>query len=251
MEQIIKKICTKRSVLGVFVGGSRSRGFCDQHSDIDYGVIVEDKSLEAKLEREFSIHFGKLHEEVEKEFSRALHFMGESGRFEIRLVRLSSIVKTLEKLDSGEILSYSEQDLLENIRRGNYLSKSSGMDLIIGKIKYTEALKRQIIGKYLPLLDHEEVRIPTLRKDRFLMMHYLVDIQRAGMVLAHAQVKQFTTSFKHEQKLFQTFSETAQEFFQSLNEMYCNPGEKTFEDFTKKLNKFREELYHGIHNKNE
>lgn len=245
-QNIIKRLSKTKGALGFFLGGSSSSRLADKFSDKDYGLILNDAKEIEEVILSLREDLGEIHEEVEKEMSRAFHFITDQGRIEIRIVVFSSIQETLGKLKRGENLVYCEQDLLENVRRGIYFHETDQITKIKKEIVYPESLKKIIIERYLPLLDADEIQVPTLRGDKFLMMHYLVDLQRAALVLAHAQVQKFTTSFKHEKKLMRDFSENARMFFENLNSMFSQPSKETYDIFSTSLTKFKEELYHEI-----
>ena len=213
----LKDIAIKHKALGLFLGGSQSRGSADEFSDRDLGCIYDEKKTSVELFIEEVVHaYSEIILFVNKGSSIAYHFRDEYGRFEIRLTSVNYIELTRERVEAGELITAEDQDLIGNVKHGKYYHLDPQFNELLQSINYSNKLQRTIIETYLPLLDIDDLRIPIIRNDFFLLLHYGSEIYNIAIVLALAQVKLFSTSFKHEARLCKSFTPEAMHFIKYL-----------------------------------
>ena len=211
------EVVKKHQAAGLFLGGSQSRGTNDIFSDRDFGCLYTPQRTNLSLfVNELEDEFGNILDIVEKGETFAYHFKDQQSRFEVRLTTIDEVINLCKELATGNLLTPCQQDLLSNIKFGQYLHLNNDVKEIRSKIEYTDSLKNNVISSYLPLLTTEVLQIPIYRGDCFLIFNYGAEIYSTALLLGLAQAKQFNSSLKHESNLRQYLSIEAKDFLNAL-----------------------------------
>ena len=227
--KMLTEITTRHRMMGLFLGGSQSRGTSDQFSDRDFGCLYDpDKTNLDLFVDELEEAFGSTINLVEKDEALVYHFDDQHGRFEIRLTTIDASTILCNELETGKPLTPGQQDLLSNIKFGKYLHAGHEVQRLQNRIKYTDNLRSNVINQYLPLLTTQMLQIPIHRGDSFLIFHYGSELYSIALLLGLAQAKQFHTSLKHEHHLKQLLSREANDFLNSLSQTIKDQSPDSF-----------------------
>jgi RimJ/RimL family protein N-acetyltransferase/predicted nucleotidyltransferase len=225
----LTEIATRHRIMGLFLGGSQSRGTSDQYSDRDFGCLYDpDKTNLDLFIDDLEESFGSTVNLVEKNEMLAYHFEDQQGRFEIRLTTIDASTILCKELEIGKPLTPGQQDLLSNIKFGQYLHADDEVQTLQNRIEYTDNLRSNMINQYLPLLTTQMLQIPIHRGDSFLIFHYGSELYSIALLLGLAQAKQFHTSLKHEDHLRQLLSSEANDFLNSLSQTIKDQSQDSY-----------------------
>ena len=229
MQQTIASLGKETRALGIFLGGSQSRGTGDQFSDRDLGLIYQEELCTLKKAQKILInHFGEPCEIIEKELSIAHHFHDHYGRFEVRLTSHETIMKVCDQIHTSSLIEPYEQDLASNILNGIYLHQTNAIKTIQDKIYFSEGLQKKTISTYVNLLHCNELEKAIFRGDFYLILETCSELYGTGFLLGLAEIKQFCTSTKHEKSTIGQFTQEAQNYLKRIKKLAQSPSPNTF-----------------------
>lgn len=228
-----------------FLGGSHAQGFGDEFSEYEFCIVFQTKEDLPVLINSLTTKFRSF-DEYEKDRASILRLSFVEQNFQIRLVQRNQFEGVLGLLKSGQSLNYAEQVLLANIREGIYYYETSDFAKARSEIFYPPRLKREIIERYLPLLDCSPMYISVIREDFFHVLRIALTIREAVLALSYARREKFLESFKHEKKKRALLPKNAIEVLDALMDLSCRPTEEAFLKLKGLLSDFRIDFVAGL-----
>jgi len=247
MQQTIASLGKQTRALGIFLGGSQSRGTGDRFSDRDLGLIYQEELCPLSQAQEALInHFGQPSEIVAKELSIAHHFYDHYGRFEVRLTSYKTIMKVCDQIHTSSLIEPYEQDLASNILNGIYLHQTNAVKTIQDKIYFSEGLQKKTINTYAHLLNCNELEKAIFRGDFYLILETCSELYGTGFLLGLAEIKKFCTSTKHEKVTIEQFTQEARNYLKYIKKLAQSPSPNTFSSLKQAEASFKAKLLNHL-----
>lgn len=247
MQQTLASLGKETRALGIFLGGSQSRGTGDRFSDRDLGLIYQEELCPLSKAQEALInHFGEPSEIVAKELSIAHHFHDHYGRFEVRLTSHKTIMKVCDQIHTFSLIEPYEQDLASNILNGIYLHQTNTIKTIQDKIYFSDELQKKTINTYAHLIHCSELEKAIFRGDFYLILETCSELYGTGFLLGLAEIKQFCTSTKHEKATIEKFTQEAQNYLRCIQELAQSPSSNTFSSLKQSEASFKAKLLNHL-----
>ena len=243
MQQKIASLGKEIRALGIFLGGSHSRGTGDRFSDRDLGLIYQEELFPLSKAQEALINYlGKPSEIIEKELSTAHHFYDHYGRFEVRLTSHKTIRKVCDRIHASYMIEPCEQDLASNILNGIYLHQTNAIKKIKDQIFFSEGLQKKTINAYVHLLDCDELKSAIFRDDFYLVLETCSELYGTGFLLGLAEIKEFCTSTKHEKAAIDHFTQEARDYLNCIKKLTRVPSLKNLSSLKQAEASFKAKL---------